>query len=219
MANRTASKRASRTSKRHFELDPRYVLVGSGVLIVLLLVIIALTSDTSSGAPASTAVISRDTAGESASDGVSDGGSEVVQAASAPMPGDFTLPALGGGNLVLADHRGDYVLVNFWASWCPPCKAEMPDLHAYYLAHKAQNFTLFAINVGEDAATVESFIAAQGFTFPVGIDVQSMVFGQYGLESLPTSILIAPDGSIVGAWSGMIIEETLDRTVTPMLES
>ena len=120
----------------------------------------------------------RDSAGanESAS---ARSGVQVVQ----PREGDFTLPGLDS-EIALADFRGSYVLLNFWATWCPPCKAEMPDLNAYHLEHQDANFTVLAVNVMEDVAPVQQFIAKNGFGFPVALDAAGTV-DQYAGGSLP----------------------------------
>ena len=155
----------------------------------------------------------RDSAGAD-ENAASQPGSQVVQ----PRQGDFTLPGLDR-EIALADFRGSYVLLNFWATWCPPCKAEMPDLNAYHQAHQDANFTVLAVNVMEDAAPVEDFIARNGFSFPVALDSTGTVFEQYAGSSLPSSFLIGPDGALVKAWPpGMIDRATLDRDVTPLLE-
>ena len=135
---------------------------------------------------------------------------------------DFVLPAPGGGEIALADYRGQYVLVNFWASWCPPCIAEMPELEQYYQAHQDQGFALIAINDGEDPATVEAFIRQNGFQFPVALDADGAVFVQYDIEhteSLPSSYLIDPAGRLVpmGWPPGRISLDLLERDVTPLL--
>ena len=155
----------------------------------------------------------RDSAGAD-ENAASQPGSQVVQ----PRQGDFTLPGLDR-EIALADFRGSYVLLNFWATWCPPCKAEMPDLNAYHQAHQDANFTVLAVNLMEDAAPVEDFIARNGFSFPVALDSTGTVFEQYAGSSLPSSFLIGPDGALVKAWPpGMIDRATLDRDVTPLLE-
>jgi len=155
----------------------------------------------------------RDSAGAD-ENAASQPGSQVVQ----PRQGDFTLPGLDR-EIALADFRGSYVLLNFWATWCPPCKAEMPDLNAYHQAHQDANFTVLAVNVMEDAAPVEDFIARNGFSFPVALDSTGAVFEQYAGSSLPSSFLLGPDGALVKAWPpGMIDRATLDRDVTPLLE-
>jgi len=131
---------------------------------------------------------------------------------------DFSLPSLNG-TLSTSDLRGKYVLVNFWATWCPPCISEMPSLHAYYTAHQDEGFTLIAVNYLEDVGTVRTFIESRGFTFPVALDTNGAVFAQYGGDSLPTSFLIGPDGKLVRAWEpGALTRSMLERDVTPLLK-
>ncbi|NDJ78858.1 MAG: TlpA family protein disulfide reductase [Chloroflexi bacterium] len=139
-------------------------------------------------------------------------------AAAASTPYDFTLPEMNGGEIALADYRGDYVLVNFWATWCPPCQAEMPDLNDYFLAHRNEGFTLLAVNVGESGQLARGFVEPRDYTFPVALDVQVAVYNQYGAQGTPASFLIDPDGNLVTSWSGMINRATLEREVTPLLE-
>ena len=131
---------------------------------------------------------------------------------------DFTLPGLSG-EVSLADYRGQYVLVNFWASWCPPCIGEMPMLQAYHLAHQDDGFSLLAVNLGEDPATVRRFMESQNFRFPVALDMQGRVSDAFGADSLPTSYLIGPDGKLIKAWRpGAITRAMLERDVTPRLQ-
>lgn len=135
-----------------------------------------------------------------------------------PLAPDFRLSGLDG-NITLSDYRGQYVLINFWATWCPPCIREMPTLHAYQQAHESDGFTLLAVNVGEDEATARAFIESNNFRFPVALDVNSSVFARYGGDSLPTSFLIGPDGKLVKAWEpGALTRAMLDRDVTPLLK-
>ncbi|MEL7675277.1 MAG: TlpA disulfide reductase family protein [Chloroflexota bacterium] len=143
----------------------------------------------------------------------------VTRGGSGPSPHDFTLPGMNGDTVSLADYRGRYVLVNFWATWCPPCRDEMPDLQAYYNAYRDQGFTLLAINEAEDPATVRRFVGGFGFTFPVALDTTGAVMDQYGTESLPTSFLIGPDGRLVKSWiPGRLNRATLERDITPLLK-
>jgi len=95
----------------------------------------------------------------------------------------------------------------------------MPDLNAYHLEHQDANFTVLAVNVMEDVAPVQQFIAKNGFGFPVALDAAGTVFDQYAGGSLPSSFLIGPDGALVKAWPpGMINRAILDRDVTPLLK-
>lgn len=132
---------------------------------------------------------------------------------------DFTLQALGGGTLSLADYEGKIVLVNFWATWCPPCKAEMPELHQYYLEHADQGFVMIAVNVNETPSLAESFITQNGYTFPVAFDSGGTVAQQYGVSGMPTSVVFDGDGEVIFRQSGMISTQVLDAQVTPLLGS
>ena len=134
-----------------------------------------------------------------------------------PAP-SFALNGLDGP-VSLDDFRGQYVLVNFWASWCPPCKAEMPDLYAYHRAHQDEGFTLLAINAGEDAATAQQFMDANRFDFPVALDTTMAVYTRYNAQGLPSSFLTGPDGKLVKPWpAGPISRAVLERDVTPLLD-
>jgi thiol-disulfide isomerase/thioredoxin len=138
------------------------------------------------------------------------------RATATPAP-DFTLSG-PSGDVALSSFRGQYVLLNFWATWCPPCQAEMPDLYAYYLAHQNDGFVLLAVDVEEDAATVAKFMQANRFSFPVALDITGMVYERYGGGGLPSSFLIGPDGSLAKAWKpGAISRAILERDVTPRL--
>lgn len=130
---------------------------------------------------------------------------------------DFTLAALDGQPVSLSDYRGQYVLVNFWATWCPPCRAELPDLVSFYHDHADDGFMLIGVNEQEPAQTASLFLAQQGLEFLVVTDSDGAVLGQYGTQSLPSSFLIDPNGVIVQQWSGMISRATLEAAVTPRL--
>jgi thiol-disulfide isomerase/thioredoxin len=125
---------------------------------------------------------------------------------------------LDGGTVDLADYHGQTVMINFWASWCPPCRAEMPLLDAYYQEHADDGLMLVAVNSGETPATAGAFIAQSGFTFPVGVDPNGDLSTAYQITGLPVTLVIDPDGEIVYRHSGMIDRATLESRVTPLLE-
>lgn len=127
------------------------------------------------------------------------------------------IPMLDDQPVDLADYEGQTVLVNFWASWCPPCRAEMPELQAYYQAHQADGFVLIAVNSGEQAATARNFIQQTGYTFPVGLDIDGSLSDRFGVPGLPTSIVINPEGEITYRHTGAITRDVLDAQVTPLL--
>ena len=135
-----------------------------------------------------------------------------------PAPA-FALPTLAGDRLALADYRGQYVLVNFWATWCPPCRAELPDLVAFYDSHADEGFMLIGVNEQEAPSTVNSFLSQSGLDFPVVLDSDGRVMQQYGVTGMPSSFLVNPEGQIIQMWTGMISRATLESAVTPLLAS
>jgi thiol-disulfide isomerase/thioredoxin len=128
------------------------------------------------------------------------------------------IPLLDGGTVDLADYQGQTVMINFWASWCPPCRAEMPLLDAYYHEHADDGLVFVAVNSGETPATAGAFIAQSGFTFPVGLDPDGDLSTAYQITGLPVTLVIGPDGGIAYRHSGMIDRATLDAHVTPLLD-
>lgn len=133
-----------------------------------------------------------------------------------PAPA-FALPTLAGERVALADYQGQYVLVNFWATWCPPCRAELPDLVGYYHDHADEGFMLIGVNEQEAPALVNSFLSESGLNFPVVLDADGRVMQQYGVTGMPSSFLVDPQGQIVQMWTGMITRATLEGAVTPLL--
>jgi len=129
----------------------------------------------------------------------------------------FTLQSLAGQPVSLDDYAGQVVLVNMWATWCPPCKAEMPDLNAFYETHKQEGFVVLAVNSQEEAATVKAFIAENGFSFPVLLDSRAEVMNKYHVRGLPTTFIIDRDGYIQHIQSGQISTSQLEAMVGPLL--
>lgn len=119
-----------------------------------------------------------------------------------PAP-DFTLPALGGGEVRLSDYHGDIVLVNFWGTWCEPCRREMPALQASYEQLRDQGFVIIGVNLADDEkiqgrteADILSFAEQYGVTYPVALDVKGEVANAFRLYPLPTSYFIDAQGHI-----------------------
>ena len=134
-----------------------------------------------------------------------------------PAP-DLSLNDVEGNPVSLADYRGRVVLVNNWATWCPPCKAEMPALQAYYEDHQDQGFVLVAIEAGEPADEVAQFASDYGLTFPVWLDPDSAALEAFNNFTLPSSYVIDAQGTVRLAWSGAISREMLETYLTPLLE-
>lgn len=134
-----------------------------------------------------------------------------------PAP-DFTLTTLDGDTLTLSDYQGQVVLVNFWASWCPPCNAEVEDLNAYYEAHKDEGFIIIGVNVEDTPEDAQAFVERHGVTFPIVIDTEAKVAGDYNVIGLPSSYFINQDGELYGFQPGLITPEELERQVTLYLQ-
>jgi peroxiredoxin len=121
---------------------------------------------------------------------------------------DFTLPTPEGGSFRLSEQRGKVVLVNFWATWCPPCLEEMPAMERLWRRHKDAGFVLLAISLDSDPKKVSPFVSAHTFTFPVAVDPKMTVAERYGVRALPSSFVIDRDGTVMGialgprAWDG-----------------
>jgi peroxiredoxin len=148
---------------------------------------------------------------------VPDEASAVPMLVNYPAP-ELALTDLRGDPVSLADYRGQVVLVNNWATWCPPCKAEMPALLDFYEDHKDQNFTIIAIESGEPVYEVEAFVKEYGLTFPVWPDVQQKATAVFRNPGLPSSYVINEKGSVIMAWTGAISRSVLEKNVAPLLE-
>jgi cytochrome c biogenesis protein CcmG/thiol:disulfide interchange protein DsbE len=131
--------------------------------------------------------------------------------------GNFTLQNLDGAPVSLADYSGRMVLINAWATWCPPCRAEMPALNDYYQAHKNQGFVILAINAGDAQSQAAAFAQQLGLAFPVLLDPDTRLLDSLGIHSFPTSILLGRDGRVKAIHVGMFSPQELDAEVTPLL--
>jgi peroxiredoxin len=135
-----------------------------------------------------------------------------------PFPIDFALPDLQDQTIRLSNLRGRVVLLNFWATWCPPCRAEMPSMHALYQDYREKGFGILAIS--SDAGgkgVVAPFIEERGFTFPVLLDPRNIVGSRLRVLGIPTSYLLDKQGRIAGVevgarnWNRAKVRQLLDR--------
>jgi cytochrome c biogenesis protein CcmG/thiol:disulfide interchange protein DsbE len=118
----------------------------------------------------------------------------------------------------LADYRGQVVLVNLWATWCPPCKEEMPTLQAFYEAHTGDGFVIIAINDGDPTADVLKFVEDYELTFPVWLDPTYIATEKaFHTLNLPSSFVIDREGTIQLTWVGGISSAMLEKHVTPLI--
>jgi cytochrome c biogenesis protein CcmG, thiol:disulfide interchange protein DsbE len=134
-----------------------------------------------------------------------------------PAP-EIRLTDIQGHSHSLADYRGQVVLVNLWATWCLPCKQEMPILQSFYNRYKEAGFVIIAINDGDPAADVLQFVKDYELTFPVWLDPTYIATEQaFNAPGLPTSFVIDRNGTIQLTWVGGISAEMLEAYVTPLI--
>ena len=140
-----------------------------------------------------------------------------VAASTAPAPRvgqpapDFELPNLDGKVVKLSDFKGQPVWINFWASWCPPCRAETPDVEAAYKAKHPQGLTLLAISIGEDAASVRGYVQSAGMTSTVLVDSSEVVASRYRVNGIPTHLFVDKDGIVRDLVSGGLSRSSIDQ--------
>lgn len=130
---------------------------------------------------------------------------------------ELSLQNLEGKNESLSDYQSDVVLVNNWATWCPPCKAEMPTLSAYYNEHTSEGFTIIAIEAGDEVEGVSQFAQSNNLKFPVWLDPDGASLRAFGNGNLPNSYVIDRSGTVRYAWTGEISKAMLEKYVTPLL--
>jgi peroxiredoxin len=114
---------------------------------------------------------------------------------STPAP-DFTLKSRSGENIKLSELRGNVVMVNFWASWCGPCRQEMPLLQQLYVRYQGMGFTLLGVNVDEDPAAAQKMLKEIPVNFPILYDSSNKVSKQYQVKAMPSTFMVDRDGNI-----------------------
>lgn len=194
----------------------------SGLLVLLILIMPAACSN--GAAPSSTADAPSVTLAElpqttgrgygiAIIDGLDQTGGSLQPGAPAP---NFGLQLDDGRVLTLADLRGRPVLLNFWASWCGPCRMEMPDI--VNVANGNGDLVVLAINAHEGMDVIEPFAQEFNMTMPIVRDTKGEVMDAYAVRGLPASVFIRPDGTIYTIWSGLINENTLRQSLAVINE-
>lgn len=174
-------------------------LIGAGLLILGGLAFFLLPKETTAELPGSGSA------------------STVPVAVDYPSP-ELTLGNITGGQSSLKDYQDRVILVNNWATWCPPCRAEMPTLKQYFEDHQEQGFTVIAIEAGETVSEVSKFAEQYGLTFPVWADPDQKSIAAFRNMALPNSYVIDRRGQVRLTWTGAISREMLEKYVTPLLE-
>ena len=135
---------------------------------------------------------------------------EDVQKNTAP---DFTVFDASGNEVKLSDYFGKPIVLNFWASWCMPCKGEMPHFEAAFKENPDIQFMLLNVTASDSFSDAESFIIESGYTFPVFYDLNADASYVYAVNSFPTTLFIDANGNIVTKAVGMLSEESLQKGI------
>jgi len=136
-----------------------------------------------------------------------------------PIP-DTELATLDGeGTGSVSDYRGEWVLVNVWASWCDPCREESPALQRFYEEHRDQNFTVLGIDSRDVSSEGLAFVEEFGLTYPQLHDSEGDVPDDYGMTGFPESFLIDPEGNVALARSGPVTGAYLEEAIAPLIEA
>ena len=141
----------------------------------------------------------------------------IAPAAAAP---DFTLRTMSGPNMRLAEQRGRVVMVNFWATWCGPCRQEMPQLDRLYQKYKSSGFVLLGVNVDDDTRKAADVASKLGVSFPVLLDTDKAVSKLYDLSTMPSTVLIDRDGKVRYVHRGYLTgyEDNYDKQIRELLK-
>jgi thiol-disulfide isomerase/thioredoxin len=135
---------------------------------------------------------------------------------------DFIVKDTNGNNVSLSDFNGKPVVLNFWASWCPPCKSEMPDYEKMYKQYSAKGVVFMMVNLTdgdrETTATARQFLKDNHYTFTAYFDVKYDASNAYDISSIPDSIFIDKDGNIINVYQGMIDAATMKKNIEAILK-
>ncbi|MDR2785093.1 MAG: TlpA family protein disulfide reductase [Treponema sp.] len=110
---------------------------------------------------------------------------------------DFSLKLVDGRTVTLGALKGKVVFLNFWATWCPPCREEMPSMEILYRRFHDQGLEFIAVDIMESGKAVSAFLSDNNLTFPAALDSNGRVSGSYGIQAIPASFIIDRDGKII----------------------
>lgn len=133
-----------------------------------------------------------------------------------PAP-DFVLTAFDGQRIQLSDYRGQIVVLNFWATWCPPCRVEAPVLQRAAERLESAGVTILGIDVWDDQAAAIEFLKETGVTYPNAEDATRLIPVEFGVTGLPETFVIDRQGVLVRRWMGPLTDDDLDELLAPLL--
>ena len=133
-----------------------------------------------------------------------------------PAP-SFSMPLLGGGQFNSEDHRGSPMIINFWASWCPPCRQESPGFERVWQRYRNQGIQLVGVDIQDTEEEALAYVREFGLTFPNGRDTDGKITIEYGVIGLPVTFFISADGVVEGRWVGALPEDRLESWTQALL--
>ena len=179
-----------------------WIVLGGGAVISALIAILSWASISTGGNPGGLAV-----------------NSDLVEfEIDASAARDFDLDLIGGGTVQLSDLRGKVVMVDFWASWCPPCRVEAPVLAKVYREFQGQPVEFLGVDIWDNIGDAELFLQQEGQAYPNGFDASGVVAIDYGVRGIPEKYFIDREGILVKKLSGPLTETTLRNTINELLE-
>ena len=179
------------------------VIAAVAVPVLALLAILAWGSVTSGPAPGGLAV-NNDT---------------VEQAAGGETAPEFSIALMGGGSISSHELRGRVVMVDFWASWCPPCREEAPVLAQVYSEYRDRGVEFIGINLWDNAGDADVFVRQQGHLYPNGVDEGGKIAISYGVRGIPEKFFIDQEGRIIRKFTGPMTTDRLRMILESMLAS
>jgi cytochrome c biogenesis protein CcmG/thiol:disulfide interchange protein DsbE len=178
-----------------------WVMLGGGVPLIGLLALLAWASINTGGNPG----------------GMATNSDLVEYKIDAETARNFNQDLIGGGSLKLSDYQGQVVMVDFWASWCQPCRVEAPILAKVYQEFQDRPVEFIGVSVWDNIGDAEVFLQKEGHTYPNGFDREGVIAIDYGVRGIPEKYFIDRDGILVKKLSGPLTETTLRATLNELL--
>ena len=133
-----------------------------------------------------------------------------------PAP-QFAMQLLDGGEFRLSDHEGRPLVINFWASWCPPCRQESPAFERQWRRYQDTGIQFVGVDIQDDVSEAEAYVREFGLTFPNGLDPDGKITIDYGVIGLPVTFFVGSSGIVEGRWVGAIPEDKLEEWVKTLI--
>ena len=133
-----------------------------------------------------------------------------------PAP-EFAMRLLDGGEFRLSDHQGVPLVINFWASWCPPCRQESPAFERQWRRYGDSGIQFVGVDIQDDVSDAEAYVREFGLTFPNGLDPDGKITIDYGVIGLPVTFFVGYSGIVEGRWVGAIPEDKLEEWVKTLV--